>query len=425
MKRYIDLARHFAFSATAKDTYTLFIGNLLSAFLGFVYTLVIARALSIPEFGVFSAAVNLIVILTSVTDLGISTGAVNFVSIHFGSNKTESEKYIKASSYLRFFITLAVALVVFIFAAYVSRAFLATNDPMVAVWSGLITLSLALPMIFPQILQAQKRFLDSMIADNLLYLSRLVFLFAFIYVGGITMGNSFLAYFLGGLVGSLAGLYFVKPSFLKSAPDKVIYKSLIKFSGWIAVNRVVSSFSGRLDILMLAIMSGATQTGIYGIPARLAGFIIVLTSSFSQVLAPRMASFQDKEAERKYLVKATLATLPIVAGFILWIIIARPFIILLFGQKYIDSVFVFQILIASMIPFFLTAPSVTAIVYAMKKTVYIGAFSFFQLAAIFVLNLFFIPKYGPVGPTITFGITNTILAIYTWYIVIKHYWYSK
>ncbi len=102
--------------------------------------------------------------------------------------------------------------------------------------------------------------------------------------------------------------------------------------------------------------------------------------------------------------------------------IAKPFIQLLFGENYLDSVPVFRALVLSMIPFIFTAPSVAAIIYAMKKNIYIGIYSFFQLAAIFLLNLFFIPKYGPLGPTFTFGITNTILAIYTWAIVIRHYW---
>ena len=173
---------------------------------------------------------------------------------------------------------------------------------------------------------------------------------------------------------------------------------------------------------MLAFFAGATATGFYSIPSRLASFIVVLTSSFSAVLAPRLAGFGNKESEKTYIVKSTLALLPIIAGIILWIIIAKPFMVILFGEKYLPSVPVFQALAASMIPFVFTAPSVTAIIYAMKKTVYIGTFSFFQIVAIFLLNFIFIPKYGPIGPTITFGITNTILAIYTWVIVIRHYW---
>jgi len=83
VKNYIKKTKLLIFSATAKDTYILFSGNLLSAFLGFIYTLVVARSLSVSDFGIFSAAVNLVVILTSITDLGISTGAVNFVAEYF------------------------------------------------------------------------------------------------------------------------------------------------------------------------------------------------------------------------------------------------------------------------------------------------------------------------------------------------------
>ena len=169
-------------------------------------------------------------------------------------------------------------------------------------------------------------------------------------------------------------------------------------------------------------MVGAVATGLYSIPSRLATFIIVLAGSFSSVLATRMAGFGDRNKEKLYIIKSTLALLPIAAGIVFWIIIAKPFILILFTSKYLSSVPVFQALAAAQLPFLFTVPATTAIIYAMKKTVYIGTLAFVQLAAIFVLNFYLIPKYGPIGPTITFGITNTLLAVYVWVIVIRHYW---
>ena len=426
MRRYYDRAKSLVFSSTAKDTYVLFSGNVLSAFLGFVYTLFIARALSVSDFGIFSAAVNLVIILISVTDLGISTGVVSFVSEKLSlGEKQESEKYIKAAVIIRFIVTFVVCIATIIFANTFTNSLLATKDILVTVLTAAITLSLALPMLLPFVMQAQKRFVASIVSDNSLYLSRLIFMFIFMYVLGLTINNSLISYVLGGLVGSIVGLFLLKPKFLFTKPDKNIYTNLAKFTGWLGVNRIISSVSGRLDIQMLAVMVGATATGLYSIPNRLAGFVIVLTSSFSGVLAPRLASFQNKELEKKYIIKATLALIPIIAGLLLWIAIAEPFIVILFGDKYLEAVPIFQALTVSMIPFVLTAVSVTAIVYAMKKTVYIGVFSFFQIAAIFLLNLLFIPKFGIIGPTITFGITNTILAIYTWVIIIRYYWFEK
>jgi len=61
-------------------------------------------------------------------------------------------------------------------------------------------------------------------------------------------------------------------------------------------------------------------------------------------------------------------------------------------------------------------------IYAMKKTVFIGAFSTFQLIAILILNFVLIPKFGVYGPIISIGVINMVFAIYSWAIVIKHYW---
>ena len=411
------------FSGTAKDTFILFAGNVGTAFWAFLFTLFVARSLSVYDFGIFSAALNLVAILSSIADIGISTGSVNFVSTHTALGEHErANQYIKASFIIRLLVVLGISVVVLIFAPFVSNAFLATRDPKIAIWSAIIPIFLFPDLFFPYILQAKKKFLHSTIIDNAFYLARLLVALAFYTIGGLTMSKAFWA-FGAGFVASLMFIFiYFKPDFLKSHPGKEEYKKLIKFSGWIAVNRIISSVSGKLDVTMLAALVGALATGLYSIPSRLASFIIILAGSFSSVLAPRLAGFGDRESEKKYIIKSTLALLPITAGIIVWIIFAKPFILTLFGAKYIESVPIFQALALAQIPFLFTVPSVSAIIYSMKKTVYIGAYSFFQIAAIFVLNFFLIPKYGVFGPTMTLGATNIILAVYTWGIVIKHYW---
>ena len=394
-------------SGTAKDTFILFTGNVGSAFWSFLFTLFVARSLSIYDFGIFSAALNLVMILASIADIGISTGSVNFVSAHTARGEHEkADQYIKAAFVTRLLIVLAVSAVIIIFAPFISKTFLATRDPKIAIWSAIIPIILFPDLFFPFILQAKKKFLHSTLIDNAFYFVRLLFAFAFYAVGALTMTKAFWAFGAGFVVSLLLILYFMKTGFLRAKPRKEEYKKLLKFSGWIGVNRIISSISGRLDIQMLAVMAGAFTTGLYSIPSRLAGF-------------------GDKQTEKKYIVKSLLALIPITVGIIFWIIIAKPFILTLFGDKYLESVPVFQALAAAQIPFLFTVPSVSAIIYSMKKTIFIGAFSFFQIAAIFLLNFILIPKFGVFGPTITLGVTNTILAIYTWAVVIKHYWIKK
>ena len=426
MKHQIDRIRGWATSATAKDTYILFAGNVISAFFAFLFILFVSRGLSVSEFGIFSAASNLIVIISSLSDLGISSGIVNFVAKSLAQGRKEtSEKYIKAAFLLKFVITFILVVLVGVFAPFVSKFLLATGEVNVAYWVAGISIGIFLWGFFPNILQAQKRFLASIVVDLSLAIPRAVLGFALLLIGLLTLDNALLAFFVSFVFVVVVGFKLVGVSFLKTRPEKKIYMDVLKFSGWLGVNRFISGISGRLDIQMLAVLVGATSTGLYSIPARLASFVVVLVSSFSAVLAPRLAAFDDSEKEKTYIAKAVLASLAVVVGIVLWIIIAKPFILILFGEKYLEAVPIFQALTASMIPFVLTIPSVTAIIYSMKKPIYIGVFSFFQLAAIFVLNLVFIPQYGVFGPTLTFAITNTILAIYTWAIVVNHYWIRK
>jgi O-antigen/teichoic acid export membrane protein len=426
MKKYISLAKKLAFTSTAKDTYILFVGNVGSAFWGFLFILIVARALSIEDFGIFSAAVNLATILISIVDVGISSGAINFVSaaINRKDEKTANE-YIKASLVVRMLLVAAFSVILVLLSPFIAKTLLATNNAQVATLTALLCIFIFPNGVFPYLFQAKREFLFSVIVDNANFIFRLGAAYILILLGMFRLPQAFWSYFAGFLVTIILSFWFLGVGFLKTKPKKGIYHSLLRFSGWIGVNRVISGISGRLDVAMLAALSGAITTGLYSIPQRLVMFIPVLASSYSAVLAPRMAGFSDKVIQKKYFVKSIIGIVPMILGAVFIIFIARPFIVLLFGEKYIPAAPILRLLVTSYIPFIVSIPSVTAIIYAMKKTVYIGSFSFFQLAAVFALNLVFIPKYGSIGPTITIGIVNTILAVYSWIIVIRYFWFGK
>lgn len=426
MRRYYEKAKGFATSKTATDTYILFSGNLLNAFLGFLFTLIVARELSVSDFGIFSAANNLVIIVASVTDLGISSAVINFATKLYQEGKErQANEYVKAAYVTRFITVLLFAVLILIFAPIISRTFLATNDPKVAVWVAILSIGLFSWVFFPFVLQAKKLFFKSALVDVSIGIVRLVIIFAILFTGTLTVVSTLFAFAISAFITLIIGFLILGTDFLKTKPSKKIYKELFTFSGWLGVNRIISAVSGRLDVAMLASLAGATATGLYSIPSRLALFVVVLAGSLGSVFSPRFASFSDRDKEKTYLIKTTLALLPIIFGIIVWIIVAKPFILLLFGEKYLPSVGVFQALTASMIPFLITVPAVTAIIYAIKKPIYIGTFAVFQLIATFLLNFIFIPKYQSYGPTLTFAIVHTILAIYTWVIVVKHYWLER
>jgi len=426
MRKYILIVKNLALTSTAKDTYILFAGNLISAFLGFVYTLVAARILSLSDFGIFSAAMNLVYIIIAISDLGISNGTIQFVSkLRSDGKHSEADKYVKSAFVIKLLSAFLFSCVLIVFPHNIAQRFLATGEISIVRWIAIATLSFVFYNYFPYVIQAEKKFLKSVIVENSFGVLRLLLTFGIVILGISDLPGLFLAFTLGNLGPLLLGFLFIGTAFLSSMPGFKIYKNLILFSGWLGVNRVISSVSGRLDLQMLAGMAGALETGIYSIPARLTIFIAIITSSFSSVLATRLTSFNDKSKERSYIIKASFALIPVVAGIILWIIVAEPFIIFLFGSKYASSVQVFRVLAASSIPFLLTAPATSAIVFSMKKPVYIGLYALPQLILIYILNRIFIPQYKAFGPAYTMVIVNILLCFYLWFLVIKYYWFEK
>ena len=425
MRRYIDRAFGLATSGTARDTYVLFAGNVASAFLGFLFTLVIARGLSVGDFGIFSAVNNLVNIISSLADVGISAGLITFVAnFEAKGDKNNSQRFLKASLVVRIVVVSLISLIVLALAPLIKKL-LASDDMAVIYWSVILSFGILFWGYFPLALQAYKRFMASVSIDLSVGIARVVAVYIFFLAGALTLNASFFSFTVGMLIAVIIGILLLGSAFLKIDTPKEVYSKLLRFSGWVGVNRVISAISGRLDVQMLAVMSGATVTGQYSIAQRLALFIAVLISSFSAVLAPRLAAFDDWKKERMYLIKATLVTLPIIVGVVIWIALAKPFITILFGDKYLPAVAIFRVFAASMIPFILATPPVTAIIYSIKKPIYIGYFSFFQLAAIFVINFLLIPKIGAYGPLIAFFVVNTILAIYAWGIVGRYYWRRK
>ena len=426
MKKYIKLFKNLAFTNTAKDTYILFIGNTASAFWGFLFILIVARALSVEDFGIFSAAVNLATILISVVDIGISSGAVNFISDALNKGEiNKANEYMKASLVIRLFSITGLSLLLVIFSSTIAKFLLATSNSQITILTALLCIFIFPNGVFPHLFQARREFVRSVIVDNINFIFRLIVTYILILLGIFKLSFAFWSFAAGFVITLILSLAFLKTGFIKTKPKKNIYKDLLSFSGWIGVNRVLTGISGRLDVQMLAALSGAVMTGLYSIPQRLVMFIPVLATSYSAVLAPRMASFSEKALSKKYFVKSNLGIVPMIVGAIAMIFVAEPFIVLLFGEKYRTAAPILKLLIISYIPFIISIPSVTAIIYVMKKTAYIGVFSFFQLASVFTLNLIFIPQYGSIGPTITIGIVNTVMAVYSWVIVIRYYYFDS
>ncbi len=217
MRRYFNKAFGLARSQTARDTYILFGGNVISAFLGFVYTLFVARALTVAEFGVLSAATNLFIIISNFSDLGISSGLVNFVSESLShKDQKKADEYAKAALMFKLLISLPLILFVVFIAGFVAQKWLATDDVTISYWVAIISAVAVLWGVLPYILQAKREFLKAVAIDISLSLPKAAIPYGFLVLGLLNLQTSLLSFAVGAAIAGIVGFIFVGTGFLKA-----------------------------------------------------------------------------------------------------------------------------------------------------------------------------------------------------------------
>ncbi len=423
MKKIIHKTKSLILSRTAKNTYTLFVGNTADAFFSFLFSVFAFRLLETSEFGIFSAINNFVIIVFSLLDLGIGSGVIKFVSYHEDKKEGSlANKYLKAGVFLRIALALTAAVIIwFISPVLAPKAFL-TNKTMAILLAGVAVVFLSIIDITTFALQARSKFKLSAITYTSFSGSRILIFFLIGKLAGeFTLSLTILSTVLASILSASAGLIFLGRNYLKEKPDEDIYKRLISFSGWIGLSRIATSLGGRIDTQLVLLLLGAFSAGIYSVAARIASFYPVIVTSFSSVLAPRLASATTLEEVKPFIKKSILAVALLILAMGFGILIAHPFIILLFGEKAAPSVPVFQALTLAFIPFVANSLAISTIIYTLKKPWIIGLTSILQTILVIVGQLILIPTLGKIGPAVSMGIANTITMLIS-YSVIARSW---
>jgi len=422
MKKYLKNILTLGGSKTARDTYVLFSANVLSSILNFVITWIVARSLSISDFGVYSAAINLMMFIMRVADFGITVGMINFISYYWSKNlKIKFGEFTKAALIIKLISVLIVVAVVAVIEYTTSLNLLASTDNEYLYLVAVITIIYLLWNFIQRVLQSQRKFIQSSLVDLSLHVTRAVLIAVFFMLGVLTLRFSLITYLWGFLIVIILARYFLGTDILKTRPNVKVFTKLIRFSGWLGVSKIMSSITSKSDILMLAPAAGAYATGLYSVPSKLISFVILLCTSYSYVLIPRIAAFKNKTKELNYLKKSMSVIMAMVAGVMLWIFIANPFVTFFFGEKYLDSVPIFRILCIGIIPYIISIPANMIVIYAMKKTKFVGIISIIQTFIVLFLNYTFIQNFSSYGPAYTSIVSNIFFASLMWFAVFKYY----
>lgn len=388
---------------TTKDTLVSFGGLGTIAAVGMIFSIIMARSLGPAAFGLFSALIALVTLLSSMGDLGISSALVNFLP------KFRDNRNVIISVTFWFQITVTILLTLGLIAAGVFRQTIipgSTTTHFLII--GFLTGFYVLQGFALGVFNAERKFLSASILQGSDSLVKLLIVTGLFFNKNLNIELALLANvfscFLSLIFGFWGEFRHIRPIFPRAQMAEIF-----KFSKWIALSRAFSVMISRVDIILLNLLVGGFQAGIFSAASRIALVFALLVSSIGAVTAPRFSAFVKKEDIRRYLKKVALMVSGISVLMLTTVLLADPIIRIVFGAKYLAAIPVFRALTLAMIPFLLSVITSQPLIYSFNQPKFFSRITIIQVMIIIGLDLVLIPRYQALGPTISLGIANVIV----------------
>ncbi len=416
-------SRHLFLSRTAINTYFVFFGNGLSAFFAFVFTVTYVRNLTFSDVGYFSAMLSLLLLISDLADMGIGTSMSTFLP-PMETTKQKLLSFLKTSFIIQLFIGLFCSIGIFLISGYLSQILFHSDKFIFFLQITAIGIFMTIIANFCQYaLSARQKFMKVAFLSSFGGFIRVALLIITIIITSLTLSNTIYIQTLSVFILLIISGIFLKTDFLREKIKIDDIKKLLSFTYLLGIARGLTALASRLDVLMIVALRGPTEAGIYATASRIIAIYPLLSGSFSTVIAPRLSATFDTKKLKEFMMKVILATLGLVGTVIFLIIIAQPFMVILFKEKGFEAVFIFKLLLISMIFFVASIPAVSLSVYYLHKPHILTINSVIQLIIVIIGNLILIPLYGKSGAAYSLILAYSVTLFFTSYLT--YYYFNK
>ena len=391
----------------------LMVSQIINSVLAFIWTLIIARYLSVSDYGIFGTANSFIVFFGVLADFGICSYLVREIAIDFDSE----------NEYMNTALSLKVFLCIFYMSTIIISMIILGYD------SYLFTISLlfAIENLFKTFFllmfssfQAHEMMKYQAIANIILSV------WSFILVVAVTFTDY--------------GLYGIVVAFILANAFTLIYSSYILFKYYVdykwvfdlkqykhliisglpfALTSVFYIIYYSIDMVMLNQLNGAYITGLYNSAYKLISVLTLFYTVYSSVIYPVMSKlFKDADlllhfSFNKSIKYLLLVTIPLSIATLFY---SSDVIILCFGTQYVEAAPVLQILIWT-VSFLFANGACSMLLNSSHKEVSVTKVYFFAAIFNILLNLILIPRYSVYGAAFATVLSEIFILILELYMI--------
>ena len=370
----------------AKNTFYQTLARLITSFVGFLITIIIARRFGVLGYGDFTKVTSYIALSYLILDFGLNAFFLQYEKPNF-----------KNLFYLRILISLIV------FALVNLITFVLPYNPSTgsgfsdSVRMGIFIFSFSIfaqSIILSTMAIFQKsinyfRYMSGVVIGSLANLA-LVLLFTFL---NYSIFFILFAFVLSSFISALFLIKLSKESIWPFFFDKAFAKEIFIKSLPIGLMLIFNLVYFRADMILLSLMASTKDVGIYGLSYKFFDFLIALPLFLSNAIYPFL--IKAKQEGKGFLgLTRNYFSVFLVSSFIVMI----PFwfispLFILIKTDFANSIIPFRILLLSL-PFFFTTSFLQWVLITLGKQKYLMYVYLFSTVLNIVLNVIFIPQFS-------------------------------
>ncbi|HEY4475568.1 MAG TPA: flippase [Candidatus Paceibacterota bacterium] len=378
------------FQTVAKNTFWLFLGQIISRLLRAVVVVYGARKLGASSWGAFSYALGIATFLTSFSDIGINA----LITKEAAREPQSKDRYLATAFLIKLaFLIIIAALAPLIFLYFTKIEEAAAIMPILIFVFAFDTLR--------DLGSALSRALEKMQIEAFIQIFTNFLIAAlgtvFLYFYGTAKALSF-AYALGSGLG-MAAIFFALKSHFKNMWKSfrfALVKPILMTAWPFGLLGLMGVIMLNTDIIMLGWLRTAEEVGYYAAAQKIIQLLYILPAIIAISIFPIMSRLiiANPLSVKRILEKAVSVSILIAAPIAAFGILFGDLIInLFFGPEYAQSILPFRILVATVLIVYPSSLIGHAIfVYDQQKS--FAGFVAVAVSSNILLNLLLIPPFG-------------------------------
>ena len=326
-----------------KNSLYLMISAFISAVLGFVFWLVIARLFDTHDVGLATTIISIMNLITGFSVLGL-----NIALIRYLPKSREKNKTINTSFTIVGIVSIIVASVYLIGINKFSSDLYFIKENLFFAFSFILFMVLAgFNTITESIFVAFRNTKYILIKNTIFSISKIIIPFAFISLGFFGAYSIFSSWMIALFIGFCFGFFILIKKFNYS-PKLVYHNSIVKKIGKYSFGNYLAGFIGGLPLMVLPLMItnviDATTTAYYYIAMQIAVLLFVIPVATTQSLFAE-GSANEKSLQGQVKKSVKVIALLLIPAIIITIFFGQ-YILLAFGKEYSAQGFRFLQIIA-------------------------------------------------------------------------------